>query len=33
VLNEIDVQLLKAIEVLPKAVELAESYRQRIAKK
>lgn len=32
-LNEIDVQLLKAIEVLPKAVELAESYRQRIAKK
>lgn len=33
VLNEIDVQLLKAIEAMPKAVELAESYRQRVAKK
>lgn len=33
VLNEIDVQLLKAVEVMPKAVELAEGYRQRIAKR
>ncbi|MCS7158710.1 MAG: hypothetical protein N0A16_13435, partial [Blastocatellia bacterium] len=33
VLNDIDLQLLKAIEVMPKAEELAESYRQRIAKK
>lgn len=33
VLNEIDLQVLKAIEVMPKAVELAESYRQRVVKK
>ena len=33
VLNDMDVQLLKAIEAMPKAVELAESYRQRMAKK
>lgn len=33
VLNETDLQLLKALEALPKAAEMAASYKQRIGKK
>ncbi len=33
VLSETDVQILKALEAMPQAVALAESYKQRVAKK
>jgi hypothetical protein len=33
VLNETDLQILKAIEAMPRAVEMAASYKQRIGQK